>query len=324
MLVGTRRDLLFVSAGNNHLLNRSLRGDRDFDIAIAWYGTDPRIEKSLREMADFFFVTHGGKFQNLWKLWNNGELPLEQYEAIFVADDDAGLSVRQISKLFGRRRELDAWIVSPAHTIWGVVSHRALLYRPRWDHHYTNFIEVNTPLFEMQALLRFLRVFDGSLSGWGIDHWYMNVLGEDQPNRYVIDDRVTFCNPRSRTRAGGREIEQLGSKRLRVNAWKSVRDEHGLREIQADVIRPIPAPLGVATLRSLAFAATLVRCLITQPAPTTKTMWQSLKRVRHRVIVRSRSVSSVVHEIRHRRRHATSTEPVLESHSAHEIHESKA
>ncbi|MFM8855629.1 MAG: hypothetical protein ACKOI2_00175, partial [Actinomycetota bacterium] len=182
--IAPSRHALFVSAGNHHRLHKDLGRIQAVDVIIAWYGTDDEVARQLREKADAFFEIKGGKFQNLHSLWRQGKILLESYESVFVADDDVDLSPEKIELLFRRRREFDAWILTPAHLRTGRVSYRALAYRPYWSHHFTNFIEENTPVFETSALLRFLREFDGSVAGWGVDHWFMNVLGPDEPNRY--------------------------------------------------------------------------------------------------------------------------------------------
>jgi hypothetical protein len=249
-------------------LNPDLRGPRDFDVVIAWYGSDEAVARSLRELADLFVPITGGKFQNLWRMWRRGELLIEHYDSVFVADDDVSLESRQIAALFRRRRELDAWILTPAHSPRGSVSHPALLCRRAWDHHFTNFVEVNAPLFRSDALIRFLEEFDGSLVGWGVDHWYMNVLGEWEAGRYVVDDRVTYLNPKTRTTTGGREIDRLASPLQRRSEWHRVRDERGLREVEPVVVHAVRAHLLVRIRRTLVDLLAAGELAVTDPAST--------------------------------------------------------
>lgn len=156
-----RRDVVFISAGDHHPLHNDLWRPRNFDVIIACYGSDEEVAFRLRKMADALFEIKGGRFQNLHSLWSQEKIRLESYESVFVADDDVDLSARMIESLFEHRRNFEAWILTPAH-------------------------------------LRFLREFDGSVAGWGVDHWYKHVLGPDEPNRYVVDHSVRFFNPRSR------------------------------------------------------------------------------------------------------------------------------
>lgn len=281
-----RRDAVFVSAGDRHLLDSRLNESRDFDLVIAWYGSDTTIGRTLRDMADLFFVVRGGKFQNLWTVWKRGDLLLDQYDSVFVADDDVALSPSDIERLFQRRRKLDAWILTPSHARWGQISHSAIACRPTWDRHYTNFVEVNTPVFHVPCLVRFLHEFDGSLSGWGIDHWYMTVLGESEDNRYVVDDSVVFCNPRTRSPGGGREIDRFESRASRIEAWERVRDSRGIADIDAIVLGFVRSPLRSALRRALAYGTTLVLCSIAHPISTSRAAWLSIKLQRRKFLTR--------------------------------------
>lgn len=247
------RDALFVSAGDHHLLHPSLSGSRDFDVLIAWYGSDEAVEQSLRSTADLFLNATGGKFQNLWTLWQRGELTLDGYDSVFVADDDVSLTSRQIAALFRRRRELDATILSPAHSTRGVVSHRCMFYRPDCDHHFTNFVENGTPVFRTDALIRFLNDFDGSLVGWGIDYWYTNLFDEDPGRRYVVDNSVIFVNPWKRTGSSSREIERLGNEDHLKAQWHRVREERELHDIEPVVLKAVPARLPLAIWRTVIY-----------------------------------------------------------------------
>jgi hypothetical protein len=281
-----RRNAMFISAGDHHRLHKDMGLTRDFDVIIAWYGTDEEVARQLRDKADDFFEIKGGKFQNLRSLWSQGKISLESYESVFVADDDVDLSPEKIELLFRRRQEFDAWILTPAHLRTGRVSYRTLAYRPHWSHHFTNFIEENTPVFETRSLIRFLHEFDGSVAGWGVDHWFMNVLGPDEPNRYVVDHSVTFLNPISR--AGGREIDVIGKmKDLRVK-WIRVSEEHSLTDIQPVVLTPVRATSWTSAARTLAHLCHTIRHLIENPRSASRYFARLRRRLHRRPENRSR------------------------------------
>ncbi|MEN9801297.1 MAG: hypothetical protein RLZ37_422 [Actinomycetota bacterium] len=247
-----RRHAVFVSAGDHHRLHKDPRRTRNFDLVIAWYGSDEEVARQLRSMADAFFEIKGGKFENLRSLWVQRKISLESYESVFVADDDVDLSPEKIELLFRRREVFDAWILTPAHLHTGRVSYRTLAYRPHWSHHFTNFIEECTPVFETAALVRFLREFDGSVAGWGVDHWYMNVLGPDEPNRFVVDHSVRFFNPKSRA-GGRREIELIGNMRDLRSKWICIRDDRGLRDVKPTIHTWVRASPWVAVRRTVTY-----------------------------------------------------------------------
>jgi len=279
--VPQQRDVVFVSAGDHHRLHEDWGRTRNFDVIIAWYGSDEAIAHQLRGMADAFFEITGGKFQNLHGLWNQEEVSLESYDSVFVADDDVHLSAKTIASLFERRRFFDAWILTPAHLRTGRVWYRTLAYRPHWSHHFTNFIEENTPVFETAALLRFLREFDGSIAGWGVDHWYMNVLGPDEPDRYVVDHSVRFMNPKSR--AGGREIDLIGNMTDLRSKWTRIRDARGLTDIEPVIFSSVRASTWVSTRRISTYLGHVTAYAIRHPG----TISAFARRARRRMQLRS-------------------------------------
>lgn len=276
-----RRDVVFISAGDHHRLHNDLWGIRNFDVIVAWYGSDEEGAFRLREMADAFFEIKGGKFQNLHSLWSQEKIRLETYESVFVADDDVDFSARMIESLFEHRRDFEAWILTPAHLRTGRVSYRTLAYRPFWSHHFTNFIEENTPVFETSALLRFLREFDGSVAGWGVDHWYMNVLGPDEPNRYVVDHSVRFFNPRSR--ADGREIDLIGTMNDLRSKWIRIRDDRGLRDVEPAILTKVRAAPGVFALRIPTHVSRIILHAIRDPRSITAFARRVLRRIQRQL-----------------------------------------
>lgn len=239
--MSAKRDLLFVSAGDRHRLHPSLAGPRDFDFVIAFYGEDAAVRSELRGLCDELLDTRGGKFQALQQ-WCPDPSRLERYDTVMVADDDVRLRSGQFEALFARRRELDVWVLSPAHSRAGKISFSALAARWAWDHHFTDFVELGTALFRSDCLRRFLEEFDGSLASYGIDFWYMHVFGKDALDRYAVDDRVVFVNPHSRPRSRGDEIDRLERRDRRIAAWERVSAERGIDPYVPEVTRRVVAP----------------------------------------------------------------------------------
>lgn len=90
----------------------------------------------------------------------------------------------------------------------------------------TNVVEVNAPLFETEGLAQFLRQFDGSLVGYGIEMWYTKVIGSESDAKYALLDEVAVVNPRSRGGQTGREINRLQGAADRKASWKAASERH--------------------------------------------------------------------------------------------------
>lgn len=85
------------------------------------------------------------------------------------------------------------------------------------------------PIFRRDKLDAFLEIYDGSLSAWGIDHWYGNVFRADEFARFAIIDKVRVRNPYDKEK-GGRETEMLQPTPQRSAAWEALRKKRGLVE----------------------------------------------------------------------------------------------
>lgn len=230
-----KRDyLVFTSAGNNSNIHSWVKDPvRDFDLCIVNYSGKAGLHK---ESADIYFKFQGGKFSNLHRV--NALCPdlLNQYKAIWVADDDVIMSTSQINQLFAIHSRTELTLLQPAFCIRSKISHsitkRKLLTRIR----YTNFVEMTCPVIERSFLLRFLNVYDPALVGFGIDWWMLNLLEPDE--RVAISDEICCINPHDVHKKGAvREITRLQSNAARINTWQVIKEKYGLRQFEQQVFR---------------------------------------------------------------------------------------
>lgn len=224
------RRLVFISAGDHHLLHPTIGATSGFDVLVYFYGDSIDVRAGLMARGLKVVDRKGDKFQNLLAAHRSDLHFLSQYDAVFVMDDDLGLSKAEITRLFEVRLENDFWVVQPSFDPRGRISFPYSTSRARTSFRYTNFVEMGAPLFRRDILEQFLEVYDGSLVGWGIDFWYMNVLGESEFRRYAVVDEVRSANPDRRSATGSREIEQLQSAEEGQASWERLRDEQGLSQ----------------------------------------------------------------------------------------------
>lgn len=238
------RHLVYTSAGNHHNVHQWLIGRSTFDLWVSYYGNS---SFDLAEHCTYLLPRKGSKFQNLKHLLQTHRARLAEYEAVFVLDDDIRLTGRDIEELFSMRREHGITVLQPAFLRCGKVSHRHTRFDPRHTLRYTNFVEVTCPLFETAALLDFLDRYDGSLVGWGIDWWYMEVLAKRPDFKAAIIDRIPCVNPRERQKGlKHREIDTLQPRAERRAHWETTRQQLGLtlEDDGAAITGAVPAPLG--------------------------------------------------------------------------------
>lgn len=219
------RHLVFTSAGDYSNLRLWLDSDRTFDLWISYFGDKPkRYEKD----ADYYMARKGGKFPALRAAYDHWPEIFDRYDAVFIPDDDLVLSASQIDRLFRIREEYDLWILQPAFDARGRISHPITRAKPWNLLRFTNFVEVTCPLFRKDRLDLFMKEYDSVLVGWGIDWWYLDVLGPDLEGRVAVVDAVSCINPPAEQKGGFREIDALQRRDERIAAWNTVRRERGI------------------------------------------------------------------------------------------------
>lgn len=219
------RHLVFTSAGDCAHLHGWLRGRRDFDLWVTYYGDHPGRYK---DVSDYYVARKGGKFPNLHHAWQQWRQIFERYEAIFLADDDIHLDGPSISRLFGIRAEHDLWLLQPAFDPRGKTSHPITRVRAFSFMRYTNFIEVGCPLFRRDKLDQFLRVYDPALIGWGVDWWFLHELSPIPEDKIAIIDAVPCFNPPEAMKGGQREIDRLQDRFTREQTWQRFKQQLGI------------------------------------------------------------------------------------------------
>ena len=220
-------NLVFTSAGDRSNLRAWLRGHRDFDLWVVYYG-DRR--DTFREDADLYSQHKGSKFQNLHHCYQEQREMFSRYDAVLVMDDDVLINGTAITRLFDIRRDLDLWVLQPAFRLGGKISWDITRVRPTTKLRYTNFVEMTCPLFRRDKLDEFMAVYDPELSGYGVDWWFLQTIGGHEKKRVAVVDEVTCVNPFDRTKDGIREIDRLEPEAERVQIWDHVKKRHKLTE----------------------------------------------------------------------------------------------
>ena len=237
---------IFTSAGDHNAIRLWVESGapRRWDLVVAYYGGNDHEFSQISMMSSYSFRAKGGKFQILKKFVAQNPRFFDQYSYVWVCDDDIRMSTPQIDEAFAITEFFKFWVAQPSFLPEGKISHPITRYAgPQCDYKIVNFIEENVPIFRRDKLAEFLRAYDGSLAGWGIDHWYLNVfraneLGrvtnffrKDRLARFAIIDKVQVINPRDEEK-GGREIDRLQPLPLRKAAWREAKAKYGLVDIR--------------------------------------------------------------------------------------------
>lgn len=217
--------LVYTSAGDRSNVLMWLEGARNFDLWVTYYGDGDG--RSLRRAAKYYNRRKGAKFQNVHDALHRWPDVFRRYKAMYIVDDDIEMTGARISELFEVRAEGDYWVVQPAFTAKGKLSHPVTLARYSTRLRTTNFVENGCALFRADIFFKFMDSYDPVLVGWGIDWLITHALGESLAGRAAVIDSVTCVNPHDVVK-GGREVDRLQSRADRIAAWKHFKSQRGI------------------------------------------------------------------------------------------------
>ncbi len=221
--IDRKKYLLFTSAGDSSAVDSWFDSDRNFDIWVTYYGDN---EFPFEHDVEYFNKRKGGKFPNLYENYRHYNEVFKQYDAIMVSDDDILITARELSKLFSISSEEQLDILQPAFDPRGKISYPVTKVVPFSYLRYTRFVEVTCPMFSGPAFHKFMEVYDPELICYGVDWWFLHVIGCEK-NNVAIVDVITCRNPHDRIKAEeSREIDRLHSPEERVQSWLAFKEKY--------------------------------------------------------------------------------------------------
>jgi hypothetical protein len=237
-----RKNLIFTSAGNNANINKWLTNNknRNYDIAISWYGSDREKKNFLKNNSDIFMNRKDGKFPNFKYLYNRIKF-IKNYEYVWITDDDINIESDKVNTMFNLIKQYKLLVLSPSFDSEGKISWKITKKYNNSFMRYTNFIEMTCPIFSREALKIIIPEFPEKLKGWGTDWYYMNLLDyKNNPEKFAIIDEISVYNPKENEKKGGiREITKLQSNEDRKKTWVSIRDFLNLSEYDVKSIKSV-------------------------------------------------------------------------------------
>lgn len=151
------------------------------------------------------------------------------YEAVMVMDDDIIINGSGISRLFEIREEYDLWLLQPAFDPGGKINHHVTRVNPSTFMRYTNFVEVTCPLFRKDKLDSFMEIYDPVLVGYGVDWWFLDVLGPNLEGNIAVVDAISCINPHDSAKGGHREIDRLQKLSIRQENWEVIKKRYTIQ-----------------------------------------------------------------------------------------------
>ena len=188
--------MIFTSAGDNSSFDELwLNKNQSYDVFVIYFGDNEHIFEKYKSKVYFCHKKRGSKFQNFYYFYKNYAHVIQLYDYIFILDDDICMSSQDIEQMFNIAAKYDLLICQPSFSEESQISHPITKHNPNVLLQYTNFVEVNTPLFKKEALIRLMDRYNNILIGWGIDYLSIYANGIELTNKYAIIHDVKCTNP---------------------------------------------------------------------------------------------------------------------------------
>ena len=226
-------NFVFSSVGDNTNFNKlwipsSEDPSANYHVYVIYYGDNEEIYNKYKSQVHYIEQRKGSKFQNFKYFYDKYPEIIEKYERFFILDDDIEFGIEDINKMFDISTEYNLQICGPSFTHKSKISHRITMHKPNTVLTYTNFVEVNVPLFTKEALDKFMNKLGSNLIGWGIDIFYIWCNGANRNDAYAIVHAVTCTNPKDNNKKNKRrELELLENCRSRRSIWESFANKIG-------------------------------------------------------------------------------------------------
>lgn len=229
------RNLVFTSAGDKTQFDNLWCGEnQEYDVMIVYYGDNEDNYQKYYEKVNYILKRKGSKFQNFHYIYQNYKEILAKYDRFFILDDDIVFNVDDINQMFALSRKYNFEICGP--TFKKVpeckISHTITITENKNQFRYTNFIEVNVPLFNRTALDNLMKYYDPILIGWGIDYLYIWANGIEKQKSYALVDSVSCVNPIDNLKGGKRELYNIDKSLSRAETYEKFAKNLGIPKVE--------------------------------------------------------------------------------------------
>jgi len=218
-------NFVFSSVGNNtNFDNLWINDNMNYDIYIIYYGNDKNIYDKYKNKVKYIEKRKGSKFQNFKYFYDKYPDIIDKYERFFILDDDIIMNVDDINNMFMISKKYNLDICGPSFLTSGKISHSITIQNENLLLSYTNFVEVNVPLFSASALHKLMKVLDYSLIGFGIDYLYIWCNGLHKKKAYAIIHSISCINPNDNEKLCKKEVNSKNNKKSYKRELNLIKD----------------------------------------------------------------------------------------------------
>lgn len=187
---------------------------RSWDLVVNYYGDklDLYLQAGVERID-----SKGPKWPALQELIYANPRFFQDYDYIWLPDDDLRTDVTQINLLFEIMAKYSLQVAQPALTWNSYFGHLTTLRNTKYQLRYTNYVEVMAPCLSATMLAQALPLFNANLSGWGLDFVWTKFAARPEDEIAIID-AVTVQHTRP---VGGPNYKALRDRG--ISPWDELR-----------------------------------------------------------------------------------------------------
>jgi hypothetical protein len=191
--------LIVVRAGDKSLHPQWIEKNRNWDIAVSYYGDHP---DRYKDQYDYLHLFKGSKWQGLSDFITNNKSLIDSYEYVWFPDDDLFCSCEYLNNFFNISACLDLTISQPALTSYSYYSWAITLQSSTAEVRITDFVEIMAPCFKGSLFKNFSSTFSENTSGFGYEWLWKKIAIENNIFRFGIVDSTPIFHSRKVGAAG--------------------------------------------------------------------------------------------------------------------------
>lgn len=188
----SKKNLVIVRAGDKSLHPQWLGGERNWDLVVSYYGS--HFDR-YKDQFDIFHSFKGSKWQGIFDFLNNFK-NISNYEYVWLPDDDIFTFTNDINLLFDLCKKFKFTLAQPSLTNFSYYSWGITLQNKDFLARKTNFIEIMAPLIEVKNLNFFIKIFEETISGWGMEWIWSDIAQKNNIFNFGIIDAVPIYHTR--------------------------------------------------------------------------------------------------------------------------------
>ncbi|MFZ6023990.1 MAG: hypothetical protein ACOYVG_05995 [Bacteroidota bacterium] len=182
------KNLIISAVGDESLHEEWMAGSANFDLCLIYYGNNHEVAARYAQQSTYFLRAAGMKYHLISEWITINQTTIDQYNYIWMPDNDVSISTDDINRLFQLAAEYQLELCQPA--MKGYISHPLTESKPGSFLRYTNFVEVLAPLMHINTLHKLKDSFRINYSGWGYDYLWPYLLGYPKNSIAIIDSIV--------------------------------------------------------------------------------------------------------------------------------------